>query len=630
LFSYEFVPRARKPSKLLPDGASVLVYFSRTEVLMLAPRRFPPRRSWHACVIALAVGGCTGVVSGPSGQAPTGGGPGAGAAGTGSPASGTAGSSATMGVAGNGGVLPTGTAGAGSTAACNAAVPDPGDAPLTRLTQEQYLASLNDLFGNIDLSSIYPTGQSASQFGLAQADVDGTDLDHYQRASEAVAAAVVGNAASLNKVAPCAQGADVRGCAKAFLQGFGTKIYRAPIDPTDLDRHLALYDAGAANGGYAHGIQLMLQGMLQSSRFLYRVELGTTTAVGPTAVKLSGYELAARLSYGLWNTTPDDTLLAAAAGGTLATPADVTAQLQRMLKDPRGATMVPHFLSSWIHLPDLNKVAKDATIYPEWNDDLRNAMLAQANAFFADVLGTKGGTVAALLTSQTVFMNSKTALLYGAAATGLPTDGTFQASQRTDGTASGLLSLPAFLATQAKAGESSPIYRGKFVREQLFCQELPSPPANVPPAPDIKPGVSTRERLTQHEVNAACSACHSLMDPIGFGFENFDGIGRYRTMDGGKAIDSSGQVTGTDVDGMFSGVGQLGSMLAMSPTVESCVGKQWFRYAMGRAEQDADACSLATMAKTFHDAGGDLRTLPMAIVQTPAFLYRRPLGGSTP
>jgi hypothetical protein len=572
----------------------------------------------------LALAACTGHVSGPPGQSSTG---------TGSGSPGSAGSTGVStgvgtGVAGSGGLV-TGAAGTAA-ASCDANAPDPGDAPLTRLTQEQYLASIKDLFGNINLTSIYPTGQSASQFGLAQADVDGSDLDHYQRASELVASTVVGNATTLAKIAPCATGADARGCAKAFLQGFGTKIYRAPVDATDLDRHLALYDAGAANGGYAHGIQLLIQGMLQSSRFLYRVELGTSNAVGAQAVKLSGYELATRLSYGLWNTTPDDTLLAAAAGGTLATPADVVSQLQRMLKDPRGATMVPHFLSSWIHLPDLNNVAKDATTYPEWNDDLRNAMLTQADDFFNDVLTTKGGTVSALLTSQTVFMNSKTALLYGAAATGLPADGSFQTSQKTDGTISGLLSLPAFLATQAKASESSPIYRGKFVREQLFCQELPSPPANVPPAPDVKPGVSTRERLTQHEVDAACSACHSMMDPIGFGFENYDGIGRYRTMDGGKPIDDSGKLTGTDVDGPFMGVAELGTKLAQSPTVEACVGKQWFRYAMGRAEQAADSCSLAAMAKTFHDAGADLRTLPMAIVQTPAFMYRRPLGGTTP
>jgi hypothetical protein len=566
---------------------------------------------------------CTGMVSGPpAGQSST------GMAGTTISGGGTG---VGTGVAGSGGMVSTGTAGTAAAVTCDAATPDPGDAPLTRLTQEQYLNTVKDLFGGIDLTSIYPNGQSASQFGLTQADVDGSDLDHYQRASELVSAAVVGNATNLNKIAPCAQGADARGCAKTFLQAFGTKIYRAPVDATDLDRHLALYDAGSANGGYAHGIQLLLQGMMQSSRFLYRVELGTTTNVGTTAVKLSGYELATRLSYGLWNTTPDDTLMTAAAGGTLATAADAATQLQRMIKDPRGATMVSHFLASWIHLPDLANVAKNATFYPEWNDDLRTAMGTQTQSFFDDLLTNKGGTINALLTSQTVFMNNKTALLYGATASSLPTDGSFQASQRTDGTASGLLTLPAFLATQAKASESSPIYRGKFVREQFFCQELPSPPANVPQAPEVKAGVSTRERLTEHEVNAACSACHTLMDPIGFGFENYDAIGRYRTMDGGKAIDASGTLTGTDVDGAFTGVAQLGTKLAGSPTVEACVGKQWFRYAMGRAEGTADACSLQAMSKTFHDAGGDLRTLPMAIVQTPAFLYRRPLAqGSKP
>jgi hypothetical protein len=390
-----------------------------------------------------------------------------------------------------------------------------------------------------------------------------------------------------------------------------------------MDRHLALYDTGAASGGYAHGIELLLETMLQSSRFLYRVELGTSTAVGPTAVKLSDYELASRLSYGLWNTTPDATLVAAAAAGKLETPADVATQLQRMLQDPRGATMVPQFLGSWIALPQLSGVAKDATTYPAWTPALQAAMVTQAQSFFTDLLTNQGGTLKALLTSQTVFTNNATAVLASASASALPSDGSFQSSQSP--TAAGLLTLPAFLATQAKADQSSPIYRGKFVREQFFCQELPSPPANIPPAPAITPGVSTRERLTEHEANAACSVCHSLMDPIGFGFESFDGIGAYRTMDNGKPVDASGMLTGTDVDGAFNGVAQLGGMIAKSATAETCVGTQWFRYAMARAETVADTCSLQQMQKTFHDSGADLRTLPAALVQTPAFMYRRPL-----
>jgi hypothetical protein len=610
---------------------------SPSEVLMSGSPQAPLRRRWVRPAVlvtgltCLALGACTGKIQGPSGQAtgnsptgaPTGAAAGASGAGTGV-ATGAAGS----------GVGPTGTAGSGAVS-CNAAAPDPGDAPLTRLTQEQYLNTVKDLFGgSIKLDTIFPPVQAGSYFGVVQADVDGVDLDKYQRGAEAVAAAVVADKTLLAKVAPCASttaAADAHTCATTFLGAFATRLYRAPIAAADVARHLALYDAGAANGGYAHGMQLLLAGMLQAPRFLYRVELGTTEAVGATAVKLSGFELAARLSYGLWSSTPDDALNTAAAGGMLATPAGVSAQLDRMLKDPRGATMVPHFLSSWIHLPDLNNVAKSSTIYPEWNDDLRNAMTAQANQFFSDLLANKGGTVAALMTSQTVFMNSKTALLYGASATGLPTDSTFQTSQKTDGTVSGLLTLPAFLATQAKASESSPIYRGKFVREQLFCQELPAPPANVPPAPEVTPGVSTRERLKQHEVDMACATCHQMMDPIGLGFENYDGIGRYRTMDGGKAIDASGSVSGTsDINGPFNGPAELGTKLAKSADVESCVAKQWFRYAMARAETPADACSMQSIAQTFHTAGADLRTLPGALVVTPAFLYRRSstLGGT--
>jgi hypothetical protein len=141
--------------------------------------------------------------------------------------------------------------------------------------------------------------------------------------------------------------------------------------------------------------------------------------------------------------------------------------------------------------------------------------------------------------------------------------------------------------------------------------------------------VSTRERLKQHEVDMACSACHQMIDPIGLGFENYDGIGRYRTMDGGKPIDASGSITGTtDINGPFNGVAELGAKLAKSADVEACVAKQWFRYAMARAETPADACSTESIGQAFHASGADLRTLPAALVATPSFLYRRPLGGT--
>jgi len=164
------------------------------------------------------------------------------------------------------------------------------------------------------------------------------------------------------------------------------------------------------------------------------------------------------------------------------------------------------------------------------------------------------------------------------------------------------------------------------VRESLLCQQLPAPPPNVPRPPEVTPGVSTRERLREHEVNTACSSCHKLMDPIGFGFEQYDAIGRYRTSDGGKAIDASGEVVRTrDMDGAFSGVSELAQKLAASAEVRECMARQWFRFMLSRFEQSGDECSLNNLFEAFRAADSNLNVLPKAVVETDAFLYRRPI-----
>jgi hypothetical protein len=189
-----------------------------------------------------------------------------------------------------------------------------------------------------------------------------------------------------------------------------------------------------------------------------------------------------------------------------------------------------------------------------------------------------------------------------------------------------MLTLPALLATLSKVDETSPINRGKFVREQLFCQSLPPPPPNVPKAPDVQPGVSTRERFKQHENDPACSTCHQLIDPIGLSFENFDAIGRFRATDNGQAIDTSGEITGTDdANGKFDGVVALGKKLAASKQVQECVSRQWFRFMLSRFERDVDACTMTDLVGKFRAADGSLNSLPLALLQSDSFLYRRPL-----
>jgi hypothetical protein len=463
---------------------------------------------------------------------------------------------------------------------------------------------------------------SVAQFGLVQADIDLTSVTNFQSAAELVAAAVVASPSTLATLVPCSSGTPRRTCVQSFVQNFGAIAYRAPItDPADIARHMALYDAGATVSD-AHGIELILRGMLQSSRFLYRVELGDGQA-GPNAVHLSSYEVAARLSYVLWNALPDAELTQAAASGALATKAQVAAQLARMLQDPKGQALVRGFLEGIVETQGLPFLVKDPSIYPAWTQvpTLATSMQGQARAFFDDVLTRQGGTLSALLTSPTVFANKDLADYYGVSVTG----GTFQSVTLPSDKASGLLTLPAFLTVMAKPDQPWPIYRGEFVREMLLCQQLPSPPPNVPPPPPIKPGVSVRERLIEHDVNPSCSVCHQMMDPIGFGFGNYDGIGRFQTTDGNQPIDVSGAIEGsmpTDIDGPFVGVQQLASKLVGSTQVRQCMARQWFRYTMGRYEQAPDNCSMKSIVDAFEAANDSLNALPQALVQSDAFLYR--------
>ena len=543
----------------------------------------------------------------------------------------TDGSSPQNGVGASGGSGAITTPGAGSggggstidTLDCATQVVDPGPSPMQLLSRQQYLNTVKELAGDVPgVEQALGDEVASSAFGLVQPDVTLVMLEHFQKAAAAIAAVVVGNATTLSKIAPCAMGTAPADCAKSLVQKFGALAYRAPVtDAADIDRHVQLFNVGAATS-YAHGVEMLLQGMLQSPRFLYRVEIGTSEKVSVSAVKLSGSELAARLSYTLWDSPPNDKLNQAVAAGELNRKEGVVAQLAWMLQDARGQRLVNHFLENWTHVGAVDGLVKNSELYPEFAEGtLRTSMRGQAAAFFDDLLGRQGGKLSALFTSTTVFYNKDLGGYYGV------TGGdAFQSLEKTDGTAAGILTLPALLTVQGKPNESSPIYRGRFVREALLCQQLPSPPANIPAPPEVTAGVSTRERAAQHEVDPTCSGCHQLLDPIGFGFENFNTVGRYRTQDGGKPVDASGNVAGTrDMDGPFNGVVELGKKLAASGEVKECVTRQWFRYALNRFEQPVDGCSMKSVLDSFDAAGQDLSSLPQAIVQTDAFLYRRPI-----
>lgn len=591
-------------------------------------------------VLALGFGGCTGVITledgnadgraGSSGAAPGAAGSGVVAGAAGSAVSvGAGGVSATGGSSNQGGSGATPANGGASGGAPDCASPtalDPGPAPLRLLSREQYLNTLRDLIGDVPgVSEALGATRESSEFGLAQPDIGRVELENYQAAADLAASTVVNDAERLQRLAPCT-GRDVRVCARDFVVAFGARAYRAPLfDEADIERHLSLFDLGAETSP-EHGVELLLRAMLQSPRFLYRVEFGTGESVSAQAVKLSSHEVAARLSYALWNTLPDERLTTLATSGALATPDGVVEQAAWMLADARGQQLVRRFLERFVRVGELDWLVKDERFYPEWSDAaLRRAMGQQAGHFFDHVLGS-GGKLSSLLTSPTVFVNDKLGTFYGV------TGGSdFAALERSDGTASGLLTLPALLARLSKPGESSPIHRGKFVREALLCQTLDPPPPNIPRAPEVDPNSSTRERLRQHELDPGCAGCHSLIDPIGFGFEHYDGIGRFRTTDGGQPVDARGELLDVaEPSGSFHGAVELGQMLAQNPAVEECMARQWFRFTLERFEQGADVCSMRALLDAFRASEASLTALPRALIRTDAFLYRRPTPQESP
>jgi hypothetical protein len=289
-----------------------------------------------------------------------------------------------------------GSAGTGPTIAaldCSKHVVDPGPSPMQLLSRQQYLNTIKELAGDVPgLDQAFDDDTQASAFGLVQPDVSQVQLEHYQKAADTVAAVMVTNQTTLNKVAPCAMGAAPADCAKNLVQKFGALAYRAPVtDAADIDRHVQLFNVGATTS-YAHGVEMLLRGMLQSPRFLYRVEVGTAEKVSDVAVKLSGYEVAARLSYTLWDSPPNDELNQAVGSGALATKEGVTAQLAWMLEDARGAKLVNRFLESWTHIGAVGGLVKNPDLYPEFQSSSFKASLqGQAAAFFDDVLTKQGG-----------------------------------------------------------------------------------------------------------------------------------------------------------------------------------------------------------------------------------------------
>jgi uncharacterized protein DUF1592/uncharacterized protein DUF1588/uncharacterized protein DUF1587/uncharacterized protein DUF1595/uncharacterized protein DUF1585 len=504
------------------------------------------------------------------------------------------------------------------------AVVSPGPTLARRMTRWEYNNTVRDLLGDTSLpANAFPADEEALGFSnnALALTTSSTLVQSYMLAAEGLAARAT---ETLSSFLPCDPAAEVSdACVEQFLTSFGRRAFRRPLREDEVESFKGLYRQGS---GARDGVRLVLEAMLQSPAFLYRLELEVEPGAGAASVPLGPFEAASRLSYFLWGTMPDEDLFAAAASGRLAGREEIAAQARRMLGDPKAREMVQRFHEEWLDYDRVLSVGrgKSERYFPAWEPEYAPLMLEEARAFVGHVVFDEpAGDLTTLLTAPYTFVNEKLGGFYGLAA---PPGEAFARVE--SGQSSGILTLGALMSFFAHSDQTSPVHRGQMVRERLFCAPVPPPPPEFDiTVPAVEEAATARERFSQHRANSACSGCHAQLDPVGFGFENFDGVGRYRALEAdGSPVDASGELTGTDVDGRFNGVPALAAALARSEQVRGCYVTQWFRFAQGRAEVEADRCSLEALRGAFAGAGGNVRELLVAMTQTDAFLFR-PVGG---
>jgi hypothetical protein len=502
---------------------------------------------------------------------------------------------------------------------------DVGTGKWRRLTSEQYRNTVRDLLQIEANTSGFlldtRTGPFATNTDLAP---QATDIDGYASQSERLALAAVQTPAAL--LAGCnvaVRGED--GCAAQFIARFGERAFRHALTPEQTQALTGLYTVGKEES-FTAGLRLVVEGALQSPEFLYLAEFGGAPVAGLNP--LDDYELATRLSYFLWNTMPDPELFDKAKLGTLHEPAELRRQAQRLMASDRFVRTVSTFQSQLMKMDTLLEpgvVSKNAIDTPRFVDAMKTAMLSEAESFTRYLLTEGGGTVRSQLTAQVAFPTGPLLQVYGLSAA--PPGGKLTV---TDGSRTGLLTLPALMAAVPPLPtRHQATIRGHLVRKNLLCQEVPAP--NIPIDFSLPPNadqLSNQELLRAHKDNKSCSGCHELMDPIGFGFENFNGLGGFtKTGTDGKTIDASGYVTQSDVTGDFKNSQELAGKLASSIQVRKCLAQQWFRFGLARNPKPDDACSLEPMQENLSAGDGDIRSTLLALVTSDAFRYRK---GVTP
>jgi hypothetical protein len=505
-------------------------------------------------------------------------------------------------------------------------------AVLRRLTHTQYNNTVRDLLGD----------QTAPANQFPPEDFVNGFKNQYQ--SQNLSPLLVESySAAAEKLARNAfQGGDRRGlipcktspaCRTQFVREFGLKAFRRPLDPDEQERYEALF---RRETDLSRGAQIVVETMLQSPHFLFRLEETSNPKWKP-------YATAARLSYALWETMPDAWLLESAARGDLSTPQGVEMAARRMLADPRARQALDEFVAQWMRFDRILTAAKDRRRFPQFSRETAVAMTEETRQFIADLVWNDRNFMD-LFAADYTLMSADLAKIYGV---GPPARDFDRVKFGPESERAGLLGQTLFLALTSKPDDSSPTARGLFIREQFLCQHVSEPPpgvnTNLPPITEVRPQTN-RERMREHVTNPSCSTCHNLIDPIGFGFEKFDAIGARRQKfkllffseyEGDNRrpppktieleVDTTGHVAGIP-DSTFSSPRELGALLSRLPQCQECLVKQYFRYIAGRMETPADRPLIRRVFEDFRQSQFHFKELIISLVRSREF----PGGGENP
>lgn len=526
----------------------------------------------------------------------------------------------TQASAGAGGSSSSGNAGTSGASGATSLPPDapPAFAPVRRLTHIEYDNTVADLLGDKSAPAEKFTADVAQDGFTNNANalsVSPALAEQYLAASDALSKAATAN---LTGLLGCDPASGEQACVQQFIRDFGKRAWRRPLTTEEQTRLFTVFsNARADSNALDVSVQMVVQVLLQAPQFIYMLEPSSMAA--GSVMPLDSWQVATRLSYFLLGSLPDATLFAEAEKGALTSAEQVAAQARRLLQLPRARDRIGLFFEEWMQLRNVDRLQKDPTLFPNYTLELGPLLQKQVELFATTVILDQGGTAADLFTAPYTFMVPQLAPLYGMAP-GASSDFTRVDLDPTK--RAGILTHAGILASLAKANQTDPVHRGKFVRERLLCQTVPPPPvnANITP-PVVAPGSTTRQRFTQHRTNPTCAACHTLMDPIGLGFEHYDALGQWRDTDQNLPIDATGEISGSDVDGPFDGALALTQKLAQSQEVKDCLVQTWFRFAHGRTVTPADAGNLAVLNAAFAGNGYKLAELMVAVTQTHAFRY---------